>query len=72
MGRGMDTDRGEEIGIIFHICKAFNILSQIIPIKDIWSWLYHYSNRSFKRLGDFLKVILLVSDQDRVSDVSKV
>ena len=68
----MDTDKGEEIGKIFHICKAFNILSQIISRKDLWSWLYHYSNRSFTRLGDFLKVFLLVSDQDRVSDVSKV
>ena len=29
----MDTDKGEEIGKIFHICKAFNILSPIIPEK---------------------------------------
>lgn len=72
MGKVLDTDRSEEIGIIFHIYKAFNILSPIIPRKDLWSWLYHYSNGSFKRLGDLLKVILLVSDQDRVSDVSKV
>lgn len=73
IGKGVDTERGEELGIIQRTTYAELLMYYHTSSseKTPWSWPYSYPNLlsvkwRLRKSEDLTKVILLVSDQDRV------